>query len=165
MTRGTSRGNEHPIYSPEGEFSSWRFEQWLISADITEWPRLDSGALHLDGDAFRMMYGAHPTIEGLHALRDGLGVIVRARIPIGRDGRNRPSLFPFGTATGRNAQSKSLYSAHASMRSFMRFPTEKIGLYPPANARSRIAAAHSGDAIGQELLAGTRITRSQSSAV
>ena len=101
-----SQGNEYPIYSPEGEFSSWRFEQWLISAGITYWPRLDSGALQLDGDAFRLMYTAHPAIEGLHALRDSLGVIVRARIPIGPDGRNRPSLFPFGTATGRNAQSQ-----------------------------------------------------------
>ena len=25
-----SQGSEYPIYSPEGEFSSWRFEQWLI---------------------------------------------------------------------------------------------------------------------------------------
>ena len=102
-----SHGSEYPIYTPEGEFSSWRFEQWLVAAGITYWPRLDSGALQLDGDAFRMMYGAHPAIEGLHALRDSLGVIVRARIPIGPDGRNRPSLFPFGTATGRNAQSKA----------------------------------------------------------
>ena len=120
-----SQGSEYPIYSPEGEFSSWRFEQWLIAAGITYWPRLDSGALQLDGDAFRMMYHAHPAIEGLHALRDSLGVIVRARIPIGPDGRNRPSLFPFATATSRNAQAKSLYNAHASMRSFMKFPARQ----------------------------------------
>ena len=63
-----------------------------------------------------------PGIEGLHALRDSLGVIVRAKLPIGRDGRNRPSLFPFCTATGRNAHAKSLYNAHAGMRSFMVFP-------------------------------------------
>ena len=79
-----SQGNgEDPIYSPDGEFSSWRFERWLVAAGIAYWPRLDSGALQLDGDAFRMMYHAHPAIEGLHALRDSLGVIVRARIPIG----------------------------------------------------------------------------------
>ena len=133
-----SQGSEYPIYSPEGEFCSWRFEQWLISAGITEWPRLDSGALQLDGDAFRMMYGAHPAIEGLHALRDSLGVIVRARIPIGPDGRNRPSLFPFGTATGRNAQAKSLFNAHASMRSFMKFPSRQDrALSRLANAGSR----------------------------
>ena len=33
-----------------------------------------------------------PGIEGLHALRDSLGFIVKARLPIGQDGRNRPSL-------------------------------------------------------------------------
>ena len=59
-----SRGSAYPIYSPEGEFSSWRFEHWLFAAGITEWPRLDSGALQLDSDAFRMMYHAHPAIEG-----------------------------------------------------------------------------------------------------
>jgi hypothetical protein len=141
-----SQGSEHPIYSPEGAFSSWRFEQWLIAAGLTEWPRLDSGALQLDSDAFRMMYGAHPAIEGVHALRDSLGVIVRARIPIGPDGRNRPSLFPFGTATGRNAQAKSLFNTHASMRSFMRFAPDKIGLYLDWRTQEvGIAAALSGD--------------------
>ena len=141
-----SHGDDDPIYSPEGEFSSGRFANWLISVGITAWPRLDSGALQLDGDAFRMLYGAHPAIEELHALRDSLGVIVRARIPIGRDGRNRPSLFPFGTATGRNAQAKSLFNAHASMRSFMKFPADKIGLYDDWRTQEiAIAAARSGD--------------------
>src|SRR6516162_7771051 len=141
-----SQGSESPIYSPEGEFSSRRFEQWLIAVGITEWPRLDSGALQLDGDVFRMMYGAHPAIEGLHALRDSLGVIVRARIPIGRDGRNRPSLFPFGTATGRNAQAKSLFNAHAAMRSFMKFPADSIAVYLDWRTQEvGIAAARSGD--------------------
>jgi len=45
------------------------------------------------------MYYA-PGIEALHALRDSIGFIAKARLPIGKDGRNRPSLFPFGTATG-----------------------------------------------------------------
>jgi hypothetical protein len=141
-----SHADDDPIYSPDGEFSSGRFARWLMSVGITMWPRLDSGALQLDGDAFRMMYGAHPAIEGLHALRDSLGVIVRARIPIGRDGRNRPSLFPFGTATGRNAQAKSLFNAHASMRSFMFFPPDRIGLYFDWRTQEiAIAAARSGD--------------------
>ena len=134
-----SYGSENPIYSPDGEWSGWRFEHWLIAATITEWPRLGSGALQ--------MYHAHPAIEGLHALRDSLGVIGRARIPIGRDGRNRPSLFPFGTATGRNAQAKSLFNAHASMRSFMKFPANKIGLYLDWRTQEvGVAAARSGDA-------------------
>ena len=85
-----------------------------------------------------------------------LGVIVRARIPIGRDGRNRPSLFPFGTATGRNAQAKSLFNAHASMRSFMKFPADKIGLYLDWRTQEvGIAAARSGDAaLAEDYLSG-----------
>ena len=143
-----SQGSEYPIYSPEGEWSAWRFEHWLAAVGVTEWPRLDSGALQLDGDAFRMMYPAHPAIEGLHALREVLSVIVRARIPIGPDGRNRPSLFPFGTATGRNAQAKSLFNTHASMRSLMRFDPEKIGLYLDYRTEEvGIAAARSGDEV------------------
>jgi DNA polymerase I len=141
-----SYGNEFPIYSPEGEWSTKCFEWWLISVGIVEWPRLESGALALKGDVFRMMYGIHPAIEGLHALRDALSVIIRARIPIGPDGRNRPSLFPFGVVTGRNAQAKSLYNAHASMRSFMKFPLNKIGLYLDWRTQEvGVAAARSGD--------------------
>jgi DNA polymerase I-like protein with 3'-5' exonuclease and polymerase domains len=75
------------------------------------------------------MYGVVPSLEELHALRDSLGFIVKARLPIGPDGRNRPSLFPFGTATGRNAQAKSPYNAHAGMRSFMLFDRDVTGFY------------------------------------
>jgi DNA polymerase-1 len=123
-----SHGSDDPIYTLDAEWSYDRFERWLASAGVTAWPRLQSGRLDIDGDAFRMM-SFLPGIEGLHALRDSLGVIVRAKLPIGRDGRNRPSLFPFGTATGRNAHGKSLYNAHAAMRSLMVFPPDKIGLY------------------------------------
>jgi hypothetical protein len=93
-----------------------------------EWPRLPSGKLDTDGDAFRLMYHV-PGIEGLHALRDSLRVITNARLPIGRDGRNRPKLFPFGTRTGRNAHRASLFNSHAALRGLMVFPRNRIGLY------------------------------------
>ncbi len=141
-----SYGRADSIYSPEGEWSYDRFTAWLVRVGITAWPRLDSGELEISGDAFRLMYSAHPAIEGLHALRDSLGVIVRARIPIGRDGRNRPSLFPFATATGRNAQAKSLFNAHAGMRSFMKFPVDSIAVYLDWRTQEiGVAAARSGD--------------------
>jgi hypothetical protein len=70
-----------------------------------------------------------PGIVGIHELKDSLRVIANARLPIGSDKRNRPSLFPFGAATGRNRHSKSLFNAHAGMRSFMVFPPDKIGAY------------------------------------
>jgi DNA polymerase-1 len=116
-----------------------------VKTGVPAWPRLDSGQLDIEGDAFRLMYHI-PGIEGLHALRDSLGVIVRAKLPIGRDGRNRPSLFPLCTATGRNAHAKSLYNAHASVRSFIVFPADKIGAYLDWRSQEvGIAAALSGD--------------------
>jgi hypothetical protein len=68
-------------------------------------------------------------------------------------------LFPFGTATGRNAQAKSLYNAHASMRSFMKFHPEKIGLYDDYRSQEvGVGAARSGDA---RLAEGYLLTRQQ----
>jgi hypothetical protein len=140
-----SYGSPYPIYTPEGEWSYQRFEQWLIYAGVSAWPRLASGRLDISSDAFRLMYHV-PGIESLHALRDSLGFIVKARLPIGRDGRNRPSLFPFGTATGRNAHAKSPYNAHAGMRSFMVFAPGTIGFYLDWRTQEvGVAAALSGD--------------------
>ena len=140
-----SQGSEYPIYTPEGEWSYSRFEQRLASIGVMAWPRLESGQLDLSGDAFKLMYHI-PGVAELHALRDSLGVIIRAKLPIGRDGRNRPSLFPFCTTTGRNAHAKSLYNAHASMRSFMVFPEDTIGVYLDWRTQEvGVAAARSED--------------------
>jgi DNA polymerase I len=149
-----SYGDEEPIYTPDGGFSYARFEGYLVRKNVVAWPRLESGKLNLKGDAFRMM-SHEPGIERLHALRDSLRVIVTAKLPIGRDGRNRPGIFPFGTATGRNAHSKSLYNSHAGLRSFMRFPPDKIGLYLDWKAQEiGIAAALSGDKVLQSAYQG-----------
>jgi DNA polymerase I len=148
-----SHSDDDPIYTPEGEWSYARFERWLLRTGITAWPRLESGALDTSGDAFRMMSNL-PGIEGLHALRDSIGFIAKARLPIGRDGRNRPSLFPFGTLTGRNAHTRSPFNAHAGVRSFIVFPPDTIGVYLDWRSQEvAVAAAHSGD---QALIAAYR---------
>jgi DNA polymerase family A len=123
-----SYGSDDPIFNSDGEFSYARLERWLVDTGVLYWPRLASGKLDIDSDAFGMM--SHiPGVAGIHALRDSIGFIVRARLPIGPDGRNRPSLFPFCTATGRNAHARSPFNAHAGLRSFMLFPPETIGAY------------------------------------
>ena len=140
-----SYGSECPIYTPEGEWSYARFERWLVHARVAAWSRKDSGRLDLESDAFRLMYHV-PGIEGLHALRDVIGFIAKARLPIGPDGRNRPSLFPFATATGRNAHAKSPFNAHAGVRSFIVFPSGSIGVYLDWRTQEvAVAAAASGD--------------------
>ena len=152
-----SQGSDYPIYSPDCEWSTRAFEQWLgtrrhrVMAQVG-FRRAANRQRCIPYDVHaRPKNEDHPqwhdkAIEELHALRDTLGVIMKARIPIGPDGRNRPSLFPFGTATGRNAQAKSLYNAHASMRSFMRSSASKILLYLDWRTQEvGIAASRSGD--------------------
>ena len=51
-----SHDSDFPIYTPKGEWSYTRFEAWLASTGVTAWPRLSSGALDTDSDAFRLMY-------------------------------------------------------------------------------------------------------------
>jgi len=140
-----SYNDDEPIFDAEGSFSYARFEAWLVRSGIPFWPRLNSGQLDLDSDAFRLM-SVFPGVEGIHALRDTLGFIAKARLPIGRDGRNRPSLFPFGTASGRNAHAKSIFNTHAGMRSLIVFSTDKIGTYLDWRTQEvGIAAVESGD--------------------
>jgi DNA polymerase family A len=140
-----SQGSSSPIYTPDGNWSDARFEAYLVSIGVVAWPRLESGRLQLDRDAFRMMQHV-PGMEALSALRDSLHVIVGAKLPIGNDGRNRPSIFPFCTTTGRNAHSKSLYNAHAGMRGFMRFDPDVTADYLDWRTQEiGVAAALSGD--------------------
>jgi hypothetical protein len=140
-----SHGDRDPIYSADGRWEYARFGRWLARSGVAAWPRKEGGALDVSSDAFKMMYHV-PGVEGLHALRDSVGFIAKARLPIGRDGRNRPSLFPFGTATGRNAHARSPYNAHAGMRSFMVFPPDAVGVYLDWRTQEvAIAAALSGD--------------------
>jgi hypothetical protein len=121
--------DDDPIFDVDGKWSRERLALWLICIGVHAWPRHhDSGMLNTSQDAFRLM-SYIPGVEQIHALRDTLRVIVGAKLPIGRDGRNRPSLFPFGTATGRNAHAKSLFNAHAGLRSLMVFPLDRIGVY------------------------------------
>jgi len=151
-----SYGSDYPIYTPEGDSSYARFESFLVRSKVPYWPRLESGKLDTDSDAFKLM-AFIPWVPRLQALKDSMGVIARARLPIGKDGRNRPSLFPFGTVTGRNAHRKSLYNAHAGMRGFMVAPQGKILTYCDWRTQEvGVVAARSED---QRLMAATSTTR------
>jgi len=140
--------NESPvrIYTLEGGWSDRRFERWLVWAKVPYWPRLASGKLDLEGDTFALMAAIVPAVAGLHVLRDVIGFIAKARMPIGRDWRNRPSLFPFGTTTGRNAHRRSPYNAHAGVRGFIIAPEGSFVAYSDLRSQEvAVAAARFGD--------------------
>ena len=124
-----SYGSDDPIYTPDGEWSYARFEHWLVGAGVAAWPRLESGQLDIDSDAFRMMYHI-PGIEGLHALRDSLGFIARREAcRSGATGATGRACFRSAPRPAATRTRKSLYNAHAGMRSFMVFPPDTIGAY------------------------------------
>jgi DNA polymerase-1 len=141
-----SNGDDVPIYNDAGEWSYTRFEAWLARNGVYSWPRKHkTGQLDTEGDTFRMMSHV-PGVAGLHALRDCIGFIAKSKMRIGNDGRNRCSLFPFGTATGRNAHSRSVFNAQAGMRSLITMPSGSVGAYLDFRTQEvGIAAALSGD--------------------
>ena len=77
-----SHNTDNPIYTPDGHWSDARFEAWLVSVGVAAWPRLDSGKIQTDGDAFRLMYHV-PGIEAACAAgqswRDRAGQITDRR--------------------------------------------------------------------------------------
>ena len=140
-----SHGTACPIFDQDGSYEQRRLENWLAQNGVTAWPRTPTGIISTKRDSFRLMTHI-PGVEAISALKDSLRVITSAKLPIGRDGRNRPSIFPFGTATGRNAHSKSLFNAHAGMRSFMVAPPGKILVYLDWRTQEvAVAAARSQD--------------------
>ena len=142
-----------PIWTPEGKFSEARFKRWLLSVGIHYWPHLESGRLNLEGDTFLDMAHLHPGLMGIYTLREAISFINRG-VPIGRDDRQRPSLFPFGAKTGRNRHSKSIYNTHAGLRSLLLFPEGKVGAYLDFKTQEvGIAAVQSQD---QAMLAAYR---------
>lgn len=109
----------------DGE-AHWRDE--LFAAYLTRkqisWPRLDSGALDLKKDTFSSMVKAHDELMDLAELRSTLSLLRQWKLAIGNDGRNRTSLWPYGTKTGRNAPSGTgfIFGPAKWIRSFITPP-------------------------------------------
>lgn len=89
-------------------FKVERFSAYLDRMGYS-WPRTDLGALKLDDDTFRDMSKTYPDINPLRELRHSLGELRLNSLVIGRDGRNRCLLSPFGSKTGRNQPSNSKF--------------------------------------------------------
>jgi DNA polymerase-1 len=85
----------------EQHFRTHRFADYLARQNIEDWP-VKNGNLVLDRDTFRSQAQVHPQLEQLRQLRTTLNELRLTDLRIGADGRNRCSLFPFWTATGRN---------------------------------------------------------------
>lgn len=103
-------------------FREERFARWLARNRIP-WPRrYKTNDLDINDDVFKDMAQSYPNLQPLRQLRQALDMLRIADLPVGRDGRNRCLMSPFGTITGRCAPSTSkfIFSRPAWMRSLIR---------------------------------------------
>jgi DNA polymerase-1 len=144
---------EHDYGVFEGEvFKRDRFGA-LLEREGISWPLLPSGWPDHDKETWKEMSALHPQLEPLRQLRKMLKQMSSTGFVVGRDGCNRPSLFPFGQATGRNNPSNAefIFGAAKAMRSFIRPPGGwAVVVIDWKQQEYAIAAALSGDRAMQE---------------
>jgi len=102
----------------------------------------------LIAEIVRDMAKIFPTVSPIRELRSSLADLRLSDLQIGRDGRNRAMLGPFGTRTGRNAPSNSkfIFGPSVWIRSLIKPPPGHGLAYLDFSAQEfGIAAALSGD--------------------
>lgn len=90
-------------------FKHAQFEQYLHRENIKTWPRTATGRLALNEDTFKEMVLQYPQLHGLKDLKYILEKMKLLDFSVGKDGRNRCSLFPFRSKTGRNQPKASQF--------------------------------------------------------
>jgi hypothetical protein len=137
-----------PDYFRPMRFSSDRWAAYLARKGLP-WPRLDSGVLALDDEAFREMARAYPAEVGpIRELRYNLSQLRLRDLAVGSDGRNRCLLSAFASKTGRNqpGSSRFVFGPSTWLRSLIRPGPGRAVAYVDWSAQEYgIAAALSGD--------------------
>ena len=131
----------------DGHFRDGLFARYLFDQDIP-WPRTDTGLLKVDDDTFSDMTKIYPQLQPLKDLRHALGQMRLADLAVGKDSRNRTSLWPFSASTGRNAPSSKKYIFGPSVwlrRLIKPGPGRATAYIDYGSQEIAIAAALSGD--------------------
>jgi hypothetical protein len=128
-------------------FITQAFERYLARQRIA-WPRTLKGVPKLDRDTFKEMTQAYPVLAPLHELRSTLAQMKEWKLPVGRDGRNRCLLSPFGAKTGRNTPGASefVFALASWLRGLVKPPKgQALGYLDYEQQEFGIAAVLSGD--------------------
>jgi hypothetical protein len=99
---------DYHVYD-DSAFRAGRFDAYLASVGIHNWPRSDTGKLLLDKDTFKTMTEYYPFLRALRELRVTLSELRLEKLQVGPDGRNRVMLSAFGASSGRNTPSATKY--------------------------------------------------------
>ena len=136
----------------DGHFRKDLFQAFL-QREAIPWPRLPSGEMALDRETFRSQARAYPVLRTLYELRVTLDELRLSRLTVGKDGRNRYLLSPFGSVTGRNqpSNSKAIFGPARWIRGLIKPPPKMaIGYIDYSSQEIGIAAALSGDELLME---------------
>src|SRR5262249_10609650 len=143
---------DHPFgcYEIEDGVAHWRKERFAayVRRNRMSWPRHESGKLDETDQTFREMAGRYPQIEPLRELRYSLAKLRLNDLTVGNDGRNRTSLWAYGTKTARNApgSSKFIFGPAKWLRFLITPPPGRVLVHRDyAQQEVRIAAIVSGD--------------------
>jgi hypothetical protein len=90
-------------------FSERHFERYLRIHKIPWNRHFKSGGLVLDKSFFKNMAASYPQLQPLAELRSTRSSMRELKLQVGADGRNRTTLWPFNTKTGRNAPSTNKF--------------------------------------------------------
>jgi DNA polymerase-1 len=128
-------------------FKADLFERFLARHSIP-WPRLETGRLALDRETFKEMARSYSIISPLRELRHALADMRLNDLTVGDDGRNRTSLWAFGSKSGRNQPSntKFIFGPSVWLRGLIKPPPGHALAYIDWSTQEvAIAAALSGD--------------------
>jgi DNA polymerase I-like protein with 3'-5' exonuclease and polymerase domains len=142
---------DYGVYTGK-EFSYSLFERYLLKNKILLWPRTPKGRLELKDRTLRSMVNVYPQLSALRELRHTLKDLKMSSIVVSSDGRNRCSIMPFVTKTGRNAPPASKYIGGPScwMRCLIKPHEGRAICYADYEQQEiAIAAALSGDDVMQ----------------
>jgi len=137
-------------YEIEDGAAHWRKERFAayVQRNRMSWPRHESGKLDETDQTFREMAGRYPQIEPLRELRYSLAKLRLNDLAVGNDGRNRTSLWAYGTKTARNApgSSKFIFGPAKWLRFLITPPAGLVLVHRDYKQQEpRIAAIVSGD--------------------
>jgi DNA polymerase-1 len=132
------------------KFQRGWFRTYLAKHGLLDtWPRTDKrGDLSTDQHDVKDQARAHPQLENLRELLLLPSTLQNFRLAVGPDGRNRTSLMPFNTATGRNSPSNGefIFGPSVWWRGLIQAPEGWAIAHVDYSAQEiAIAAALSGD--------------------
>lgn len=136
-----------------GVLKKLRILQYVKKRGLT-WPKIRSGQLNFQNSVVEKQAELHPELQdfgelyaNISQLR-GLNPTVgnSQKIPVGKDGRHRFSIWPFSAKTGRNAPRKFIFNAPVWMRGIIKPKKGRALIYIDfASQEFGIAAALSRD--------------------